>query len=96
MAGQSEGVTYVGAAVASPLRQRNAEDLPDVTSAVKERSRRSERSDGGADLLRLCLRDCGGRGALPLWPDGGLGGTVSHVEHRPRRVVQRGGHLHLD
>ena len=27
-----------GAAVASPLRQRNAEDLPDVTSALKERS----------------------------------------------------------
>ena len=31
MAEQSEGVEYAGAAVASPLRQRNAEDLPDVT-----------------------------------------------------------------
>ena len=38
MAEQSENVEYAGAAVASPLRQRNAEDLPDVTSALKERS----------------------------------------------------------
>ena len=37
MAEQSENVEYAGAAVASPLRQRNAEDLPDVTSALKER-----------------------------------------------------------
>ena len=34
MAEQSENVEYAGAAVASPLRQRNAEDLPDVTSAM--------------------------------------------------------------
>ena len=39
MAEQSENVEYAGAAVASPLRQRNAEDLPDVTSAIKERKR---------------------------------------------------------
>ena len=38
MAEQSENVEYAGAAVASPLRQRNAEDLPDVTSAIKERT----------------------------------------------------------
>ena len=38
MAEQSENVEYAGAAVASPLRQRNAEDLPGVTSALKERS----------------------------------------------------------
>ena len=31
MAEQPENVEYAGAAVASPLRQRNAEDLPDVT-----------------------------------------------------------------
>ena len=45
----------------------------------------TEHSDGGADLLCLCLRGCGGRGALQLWPGGGLDGTVSHVEHRARR-----------
>ena len=60
------------------------------------RRRRAEHSDGGADLPRLCLRDRGGRGALPLWPDGGLCGAVSHVEHRSRRRTRRGGHLHLD
>ena len=38
MAEQSENVEYAGAAVASPLRQRNAEDLPGVTSAIKERT----------------------------------------------------------
>ena len=38
MAEQLENVEYACAAVASPLRQRNVEDLPDVTSAIKERS----------------------------------------------------------
>ena len=35
MAEQSENVEYAGAAVASPLRQRNAGGLPGVTSATK-------------------------------------------------------------
>ena len=147
MAEQSENVEYAGAAVASPLRQRNAEDLPDVTSAIKERttaclSRRGRRLVNSpqtarqaalramwdeaatenygqynrlevphmllddvrvgdvveltAGQLRLCLRDRGGRGALPLRPDGGLDGTVSHVKYRSRRRTRRGGHLHLD
>ena len=145
MAEQSENVEYAGAVVASPLRQRNAEDLPDVTSAIKERttaclSRRGRRLVNSPQTARqAALRamwdeaatenygqynrlevphmllddvrvgdvvelntptagqtfhvfvyeiaedECGGRGALPLWPDGGLGGTVSHVEHRSRR-----------
>ena len=38
MAEQSENVEYAGAAVAPPLRQRNTEDLPGVTSALKGRS----------------------------------------------------------
>ena len=38
MTTHAENVEYAGTAVASPLRQRNAEDLPDVTSALKERS----------------------------------------------------------
>ena len=38
MAEQSENVEYAGAAVASPLRQRNAGGLQGVTSALKERS----------------------------------------------------------
>ena len=38
MAEQSENVEYAGAAVASPLRQRNTEDLPDVTVSCRWRN----------------------------------------------------------
>ena len=60
--------------------QHNRLEVPEVPHMPLDDVRVDDvelRTGSGADLLRLCLRDRGERGALPVRPDGGLDGSVS-------------------